>query len=179
MEVTEDLSPAPPSRRDDSPVPRYLSLSQRIGRVRYFVYSIGGSLFVSAVLLLIYLLCLTLPPSVALVIYNVSAILITKIAIPLIVFVMTIRRLHDIDFKGWWALLAIVPFLTVVLLFVPGTQGNNRFGPPPRANSVAVRLAAILLPLGMFLLFFGLKDAPTHQESAARAAEAQLKRYPQ
>ena len=44
------------------------------------------------------------------------------------------RRLHDLDRSGWWALLGYVPLVNFVLLLlfvVPGTEGNNRFGPPP------------------------------------------------
>lgn len=44
------------------------------------------------------------------------------------------RRLHDIDFRGWWALLPLtvigwIPLL--VMLCWRGSQGDNRFGPPP------------------------------------------------
>jgi uncharacterized membrane protein YhaH (DUF805 family) len=46
-----------------------------------------------------------------------------------------IRRLHDIDRTGWWALIAFVPVIGWILLIVwactPGTPGPNRFGPNP------------------------------------------------
>jgi len=45
-----------------------------------------------------------------------------------------IRRLHDIDRSGWWLLIGLVPLVGGIVLLVfavlPGTQGNNRFGPP-------------------------------------------------
>ena len=43
-----------------------------------------------------------------------------------------VRRLHDIDKSGWWALLSIVPLVNLVLLVfacMDGTVGANRFGP--------------------------------------------------
>ena len=47
---------------------------------------------------------------------------------------MSIRRLHDIDRKGWWVLIT----LTIVGIFVllywackKGAPGPNRFGPDP------------------------------------------------
>ena len=43
-----------------------------------------------------------------------------------------VRRLHDTNFSGWW-LLTPVP---LVLFFVRGTRGNNRFGPDPKAESL-------------------------------------------
>ncbi|SFI95512.1 DUF805 domain-containing protein [Jannaschia pohangensis] len=45
-----------------------------------------------------------------------------------------IRRLHDIDLRGWWILIAILPFgglALLVMTVLPGTEGPNRFGPDP------------------------------------------------
>jgi uncharacterized membrane protein YhaH (DUF805 family) len=39
-----------------------------------------------------------------------------------------VRRLHDIDKRGWWLL---VPIANLVLLARSGDAGENRFGPPP------------------------------------------------
>jgi uncharacterized membrane protein YhaH (DUF805 family) len=54
-----------------------------------------------------------------------------------------IRRLHDRDMSGWWYLGVIVASLIpivgmlagiafLVLMFLPGTSGPNRFGPDPK-----------------------------------------------
>jgi uncharacterized membrane protein YhaH (DUF805 family) len=44
-----------------------------------------------------------------------------------------IRRLHDLDGSGWWALLALIPLVNVFfflfLLLKAGTPGPNRYGP--------------------------------------------------
>jgi uncharacterized membrane protein YhaH (DUF805 family) len=64
------------------------------------------------------------------------AVLIPSIAV-------VVRRLHDRDMSGWWYLGAIVvgliPFVgfiasiaLLVLMFLPGTPGPNRFGPDPK-----------------------------------------------
>lgn len=57
------------------------------------------------------------------------------VVINFLAFGYGIRRLHDIDKSGWWFLLSFVPLLNIALaaalLFWPGTQGDNRFGPPP------------------------------------------------
>ncbi|HEX4847096.1 MAG TPA: DUF805 domain-containing protein [Novosphingobium sp.] len=57
---------------------------------------------------------------------------------------VTVRRLHDRDMSGWWYLgmivASIIPFLGIlaalaflVLMFLEGTKGPNRFGPDPKA----------------------------------------------
>lgn len=44
---------------------------------------------------------------------------------------VTVRRLHDIDFSGWWLLIGIIPGGSIVLLVfycLRPTPGRNRFG---------------------------------------------------
>ncbi|RZK28959.1 MAG: DUF805 domain-containing protein [Hymenobacter sp.] len=49
--------------------------------------------------------------------------------------VQMVKRLHDLNLKGWWLLLAFVPIASIglgnALTFVSGTAGPNRFGPAP------------------------------------------------
>ena len=44
------------------------------------------------------------------------------------------RRLHDVDRSAWWILIALIPLIGSIVLIVfwatPGTEGDNRFGPP-------------------------------------------------
>lgn len=174
----DDFTHAPAIAGDNSQQPHYFSLTQRIGRLRYFVYILSGMICCSALLLMLYLFCLTLPPAAAKLVFDVSLVLIKNILMPMIVFVMTIRRLHDIDFNGWWSLAVIIPFVTAILLLVPGSSGSNRFGPAPRANSVSVKLAAILLPLCLLFLFLAFKDAPPGAP-ATSPQDSGLRSYPQ
>ncbi len=47
---------------------------------------------------------------------------------------VTVRRLHDLDRPGTWAVLGFMPFAGVRLtrlLVRPGTPGPNRYGPDP------------------------------------------------
>jgi len=48
---------------------------------------------------------------------------------------LIIRRLHDMDKSGWFALLTFVPIVNVIfsiaMFFVPGTVGYNRYGADP------------------------------------------------
>ncbi|MEL7189336.1 MAG: DUF805 domain-containing protein [Pseudomonadota bacterium] len=56
---------------------------------------------------------------------------------------VAVRRLHDRDMSGWWILgVVVVSFIPligllgsiafIVLMFLPGTDGPNRFGPDPK-----------------------------------------------
>lgn len=57
------------------------------------------------------------------------AILIPGIAV-------AVRRLHDTDRSGWWALLGLIPIIGTIILIVmmcfDSTPGTNRFGPNPK-----------------------------------------------
>lgn len=49
---------------------------------------------------------------------------------------VSVRRWHDIDVSGWWALIGLVPYVRWIILLVfngfgRGTMGRNRFGPDP------------------------------------------------
>ncbi len=50
---------------------------------------------------------------------------------------VTVRRLHDIDRTGWWALLILLPIIGwLILLYfhvLKGTDGDNQYGADPLA----------------------------------------------
>lgn len=53
-------------------------------------------------------------------------------------FAIAVKRFHDRDQSGWWSLIGLVPligqvWLLVVLGFLKGSEGDNRFGPDPLA----------------------------------------------
>jgi uncharacterized membrane protein YhaH (DUF805 family) len=47
------------------------------------------------------------------------------------------RRLHDTNRSAWWLLIGLLPFIGAIVLIVfyclPGTPGENRFGPSPES----------------------------------------------
>ncbi|MGI4894548.1 MAG: DUF805 domain-containing protein [Janthinobacterium lividum] len=52
---------------------------------------------------------------------------------------VTCRRLHDTDHSGWWVLMAVVPFASVVLFvfeLLDSSAGSNRYGPNPKGVEV-------------------------------------------
>ena len=63
-----------------------------------------------------------------------SSVYLLAILIPGIA--VAVRRLHDTDKSGWWALLGLIPIVGTVILIVmmcfDSTPGTNRFGPNPK-----------------------------------------------
>lgn len=51
---------------------------------------------------------------------------------------VSVRRLHDTDRSGWWLLLAFIPIIGGLVLFIfyimDSTPGENRFGANPKGN---------------------------------------------
>ena len=43
---------------------------------------------------------------------------------------VSVRRLHDVNFRGWW-MLPLANIIALVVTFLPGDVGENRFGTPP------------------------------------------------
>ena len=65
--------------------------------------------------------------------------------------VQALLRLHDLDLRGWWFLVAFLPVVSYVLgaglQFVQGTVGPNRFGlDPKRPFLLPPPPAAVILP---------------------------------
>lgn len=60
-----------------------------------------------------------------------------------------IRRLHDLDRSGWWALFMFLPILGTLLLLVfcvmKGTEGPNRFGPDPLVSRDVNQTGSMIL----------------------------------
>jgi len=58
---------------------------------------------------------------------------------------VSVKRQHDFNFSGWWALIHFVPVVgSLVLIIVdgimPGTPGPNRFGIDPREALARARI---------------------------------------
>lgn len=50
-------------------------------------------------------------------------------------YAVTVRRLHDIDYSGWWYIIGMIPVVgllaIVVLASISSAPGDNRFGVHP------------------------------------------------
>lgn len=55
------------------------------------------------------------------------------------------RRLNDINFSGWYSLLLLIPivnFAGILLYFIDGTKGSNKYGADPK-NRILVKKTSI------------------------------------
>lgn len=68
-----------------------------------------------------------------------------------------IQRTHDMNWSGWWSILALIPVVQLIWILVPGTDGSNRYGAPPPPNSLAVKIiggiTAALTVVGTVAIF--------------------------
>jgi uncharacterized membrane protein YhaH (DUF805 family) len=139
--------------------PKIISFNGRIGRMRYIAYSIGASFLLMLVMMPLIGMStffgaaaggeagMSVLAMLGMAFYYVAAILISVMYAK--------RRLNDLNRSGWWFLLFIVPIvnllLAIYLIFFPGTDGPNKHGPAPVANSIGVLILGWSLPV-LFVL---------------------------
>ena len=138
------------------------SASGRIGRVRYLAYSMGLGLLI---MLIGGVVAALTTPMLAIVAY---------VALIYVNIMMTIKRSHDFNVSGWLTLLIFVPLVNLIFLFVPGTDGPNRFGRKTAPNGSTGVVLVVVLVVGIALV--GILAAiaiPAYQGYVQRAHAAQ------
>ncbi|MGB9429070.1 MAG: DUF805 domain-containing protein [Gammaproteobacteria bacterium] len=160
-----------------SPIPnnateiRYFDATTRIGRLRYLAYPIGADL-----LALIPMVIGTVLLGTGLVWLGTTVSIISYIFLVVMGILFTIRRLHDMNASGWWTLLMLVPLgniiFILVLLFTPGTIGENRYGKQPPQNSGWVIAGVVCYFSIVPIAFIGMLAAiaiPQYQDYVVRS----------
>jgi len=65
-----------------------------------------------------------------------AALALIGLAVPHVA--VQVRRFHDQDKSGWFALLNLVPypgpFIVAGFMLIEGTQGDNQYGPDPKSK---------------------------------------------
>ena len=171
--MADSVNPyAPPTARVEDIAPpgqtqpvKLWSARGRLGRLRLVAWSMLASLLLGLPVALVNLL----------VGGGLAVVLIVAVYAAYVVFVglLTIQRCHDMNWTGWAALLAIIPFVGLIFWFIPGTQGSNRFGLPPPPNPRGMGFVA-LIPL--LLVILGIVAAialPAYQGYVMKARAAQ------
>jgi len=134
----------------DSVIPARQEARIRIGRLRYMAYSFGIYFF-GLLLMSVNAGMGSEYPSMSLASEVIQAVIF--IGMVLLFMALMQRRLNDVDLSGWFMLMALIPIanlvLTFILLFWPGTTGDNRFGPKPEKNTFFVAVIGILVLLAV------------------------------
>ncbi len=143
------------SGNDELYSPSIFSFNGRIGRLRYLAYGVGTSFLLMLVMIPLLGASAFMGGEVGTSVVGMIGIAVFYIA-PIVVSVMFAkRRLNDLNRSGWWSLLLFVPIVNlapiIYLLFFPGTEGGNDFGPAPQANSTGVLILGWMLP-ALFIL---------------------------
>ncbi len=161
------------------------SLTQRLGRVRFLVYS-----FISQLVLLI-LFSVIAAGVFSFIEFGKEDVSTLNMIIGVIVYLLYIiisilislflgrRRLHDLDNTGWLSLLLLVPLVNLVmfiyLLFFPGTKGSNQYGNKPEPNTTLTWIMLIVVPIASSV-FIGIIAAialPAYNDYVKRAQESE------
>ncbi len=151
----------------------------RIGRLRYIAYTVAFGLACLPGILIADIFTAQGHETVGMILG-----LVTQAIVIILNIMLAIRRLHDFDASGWWALLVIplaffdpprmvgpeptpagilsfigllliLSIYVLILLFRPGNFDANRFGPAPAPNTAWV-MAGASLALIMPIVAYGL-----------------------
>ena len=157
--------------------PKVFAFNGRIGRLRYLAYGIGVNLVL--MLLLMPIMGGTMAFANT---GGQSAIgMLAMAAFYIATFIFSVmfgkRRLNDLNRSGWWFLLLFVPIvnllMTIYLIFFPGTDEINDFGPVPVENSLGVKALAFLLPIFIIGILAAIA-IPAYQGYVIRAQQSQM-----
>ena len=150
----------------------YFSVDGRIGRVRYLGWSMAMTLLaIPAMVVFAGVSALSSIFGGLLVILGVVAMMVISVFIGA-------KRLHDIGWSGWLWLLLLVPVVgtvfAIIMLVVPGTEGPNRYGPPPPPNSKGVLILAwSVLVVPVLIGILAALAIPAYNQYRDRALESQ------
>jgi uncharacterized membrane protein YhaH (DUF805 family) len=142
------------SGHDATYEPKVFSFSGRIGRMRYLAYSFGISFllmfivgFVTAVMG--YMGAAAGESMLGIVVLGITTLVYIAVIVLSIGFAR--RRFNDLDRSGWWILTFLIPLVnllvSIYLVFFPGSEGSNKFGPAPTDNSIGVLILGWTIPV--------------------------------
>lgn len=102
----------------------------RINRAKFWL----ASLIVGAAMTILVMIAVAVNSSLVWILFAV--VYIGAIWVGLAI---SIKRWHDRDKSGWWILIGLVPIIgglwaLIETGFLPGTSGDNQYGPDPLAS---------------------------------------------
>ncbi|MBI6216298.1 DUF805 domain-containing protein [Proteus sp. DFP240708] len=116
----------------------YANFSGRARRKEYWMFTLVNTIIIT-VLYAILISSVDMNTGEMSSLGSIAGIIIGIYSLAIIIpsLAVTIRRFHDQDKSGWMFLLAFIPAVGGLIVFVfmclEGTKGDNRFGPDPKA----------------------------------------------
>jgi len=147
---------------------KLFSASGRLGRVRYIGYTFGLSMLIGLIAALAIGMLSLVDPTIGLLVGGAAYVVIIAVQI-----LLTIQRAHDMNVTGWLCLISLIPLAVLVFWLVPGTRGQNDYGPPPPPNTAGAVVLACILPAIMIVGVLAAVAIPAYQDYAQRAQAAQ------
>lgn len=151
---------------------KVFSASGRLGRVRYIGYSFGLTMLIS---ILFAFLTAAIGASAGKGV-AASIMVVGYGAIIVLSALLTIQRAHDFNSSGWLALLVLIPLVNLIFWFIPGTDGENRFGRKTPPNGIGVILLACIIPLIFVIGILAAIAIPAYSDYVQRAKAAQVQK---
>jgi len=128
------------------PLRRFADFTGRSQRQEYWMFILfSAMLYIAAVVLLVIFVAMTAPDgkkgdpaeSVGLII-GILLIGLLYLGMFIPTLAVQVRRFHDQDLSGWFALIGFIPNLgwlvMIIFMCIDGTAGPNRFGPDPKGR---------------------------------------------
>lgn len=167
-----------------------MSLQGRIGRLRALAWSVPAVMPFAAIGVAAALL-MQKHAGLAVILAITGLVLMCWFGLRLMVL-----RLHDVNLSGKWILLFLLMsgaagatqspklmaavsilfwlFILVIYYLVPGTDGDNNYGPPPEPNTPLVKVgAAVFLLFQVFAIYANIKAASALQARGLPGASVQ------
>ena len=152
--------------------PKIFSFSGRIGRMRYLAYGIGINFLLMAVMIPLGGVTAAMGGEAGMSMIGMVVIAIFYLATVVISVMFAKRRLNDLNRSGWWFLLFLVPIvnllMAIYLVFFPGSESVNKFGPPPTGNSIGVLILGWMMPVVFVLGIAAAIAIPAYQDYISR-----------
>ncbi|WP_168393891.1 DUF805 domain-containing protein [Acinetobacter indicus] len=143
-----------------------LSAAGRFGRFSYLAWNCLIALLMIPVFLVLTLLfpgLMNIDPAGGISLTPLVLGALIYLGVLYLMFIFTIRRLHDRNHTGWLSLLMLVPvanlLLMLYLFFAPGDQRVNSYGPPRATAGWEAALAWIYIILLVLLFAFAIFGA--------------------
>lgn len=134
-----------------------LSVSQRLGRLRYACYQLSAWLIGLLLIALAVLLSVELLPEIV----GIGFSLVVGLLLSIYTVGLMVRRLHDMDLSGWWALLSLIPILNLpfhlFLYLGDGSSSMNRYGTPnPLPSGIVSLVGGLFWAINVLLIIVAI-----------------------